>query len=92
MSTVYLITTWIVFGLLVGALALAARFKPASWNTYGWPQMLALGAGSALLGGLLGFWLAGRLFSTPVALWLAVLATSAPWLYHKLRTRLAKTR
>lgn len=90
MPIVYLILTWTVVGIIVGGLALAARFKPVAWGKYGWFWLLALGLGSALLGGLLGFWLVGRLFSTAAALWIAVLATCAPWFYKGLRARVAR--
>ena len=89
MPTFYLVVTWAVLGILTGALALAARLKPADWGKRGWLWMLALGAGSALLGGLLGLWLFGRLFSTPTALWIAVLASCAPWLYGRLAKKYA---
>lgn len=84
MPTLYLIITWAALGILTGALALAARLKPTDWGKHGWLWMLALGAVSALLGGLLGFWLFGRLFSTPAALWIAVLASCAPAVYGRL--------
>ncbi len=92
MSTLYLILTWVLLGIVIGALALAARFKPSAWRDYGWLRVLALGLGSALLGGLLGFWLLGRLFSAASALWIAVLATCAPWIYTSLRSRFARNR
>lgn len=84
MPTFYLVVTWAALGILIGALALAAHLKPAHWGKRGWLWMLALGAGSALLGGLLGFWLFGRLFSTPAVLWIAVLASCVPRLYGRL--------
>lgn len=90
MPVFYMVLTWAALGIIIGALALAAHFKPAAWGSSGWLWMLALGLGSALLGGLLGFWLFGRLFSTATALWVAVLATCVPWLYSNVRTRLAK--
>ncbi|HLI71366.1 MAG TPA: hypothetical protein VKV19_16550 [Ktedonobacteraceae bacterium] len=90
MPVFYLILTWAVLGIVIGALALAAHFKPATWGKAGWLWMLALGLGSALLGGLLGFWLFDRLFSTATALWVAVLATCVPWLSSNVRARLAK--
>lgn len=89
MSTFYLVVTWAALGILIGALALAARLKPADWGRRGWLWMLALGAGSALLGGLLGFWLLGRLFSTPSALWIAVLVSCVPGLYKRLARKYA---
>lgn len=90
MATFYLMLIWAGLGLLAGALALAARLKPASWNRHGRLGLLAIGLGAAMLGGLLGFWLTGRLFSPASALWLAVLAVWAPGLYEKARLWLAR--
>ena len=89
MATFYLILTWAALGLICGALALGARFKPAAWGRAGWLWLLALGLVSALLGGLLGFWLVGRLFSAASALWIAVLAVAVPWAFGGLRRRRA---
>lgn len=85
MSVFYLVLTWALLGLLVSALALAARLKPASWGGRGWLWLLALGVSSSLFGGLLGFWLLGSLFSSAAALWLAVLVLCLPRLADALR-------
>ena len=90
MSILYLFLTWAVPGLITASLALAAHLAPAAWRKYTWLKMLVLGLGAALLGGLLGFWLLGRLFSPATALWIAVLAMCAPGLYERLRKRLAR--
>lgn len=90
MATFSLVLIWAGLGLLVGTLALAACFKPASWGRYGRLQFLALSLGSALLGGLLGWAIFGRLFSPATALWLAVLAVWLPGLYAGARQRLAR--
>ncbi len=87
MSTSYLVLTWALLGVLAGALALAARLKPAAWTRRGWLWLLALGLGASLLGGLLGFWLLGRLFSTAASLWTAVLVLCLPRLAGTLRAR-----
>ncbi len=87
MPIVYLVLTWALLGLLVGALALAARLKPVSWSGRGWLWLLALGLGSSLLGGLLGLLLLGRLFSTAAALWIAVLVLCLPRLFSALSAR-----
>lgn len=86
MPTHFLVLIWAGLGLIAGALALAARLKPANWSKY---ALLALGLGAALLGGLLGLWLFGRLFSSAAALWIAILALCVPGLYERLRKRLA---
>lgn len=83
MSTLALVCIWAGLGLIVGMLALAARLKPKGWRVSVW--LLVPGLSAALLGGLLGFWLFGRLFSSATALWLAILATCIPGLYERLR-------
>jgi hypothetical protein len=77
---------WLALGLLAGALALAARLRPASWGPRGLLMLLGLGALAALFGGWLGALLLGRLFGTPVALWVAILAVFLPWLVVRLRS------
>lgn len=90
MSTFSLFLIWAALGIIIGLLARAAQLVTSSWRSYGWPKLAALALGAALLGGLLGFWLLGRLFSSATALWLAVLAVCIPGLYESLRTRLAR--
>jgi len=70
---------WIVLGILIGALANAARLRPASWGRQGWPLMLCVGALAALTGGWLGVLLLERNVATAMALWVAVLAITIPW-------------
>lgn len=81
MALFYLMLIWMGLGLLAGLLALAAHFKPAGWRRI---SLLAAGVGAGLAGGLLGFWLFGRLFSSVTALWIAILATCLPVLYERL--------
>lgn len=72
---------WLGLGLLIGALALAARLRPASWGRRGWLWMLGLGVLAAQLGGWLGTLLMGRLYGTADALWVAaLLVVAVPWL------------
>lgn len=92
MSLLILGLIWAGLGLLVGLLALAAGLKPASWGAYARWGLLLLGLLAALLGGGLGFWLLGRLFSAATALWVAVLATCLPRLIERVRERLAGPR
>ncbi len=72
MSSLVLSLIWVALGLLVGALGLGARLRPASWGPRGWVVMLALGASAALVGGWLGALVLGRFFGTMAALWIAV--------------------
>jgi hypothetical protein len=85
MATFFLVLTWAVLGFLMGLLGLASRLTPVSWRGgYGWLSLPILGLGAALAGGLLGFWLFGRLFSSASALWIAVLAVCGPGGYGLL--------
>jgi uncharacterized membrane protein YeaQ/YmgE (transglycosylase-associated protein family) len=67
---------WMLLGLLIGALANAAKLRPAAWVRGGWLGMLGLGALVAVLGGWLGTWVLGTLFATATALWIAVLGVA----------------
>jgi len=67
---------WVGLGMLIGALANAAKLRPAAWARGGWLGMLGLGALVALLGGWLGTWVLGALFATASALWIAVLGVA----------------
>ncbi len=66
-------SVWFVLGILIGALANAARLRPASWDRHGRLLMLGVGALAALLGGWLGVLLLERAVATAMALWVAVL-------------------
>jgi hypothetical protein len=82
---------WVVLGLLIGALANAAKLRPAAWDRGGRLGMLGLGALIALLGGWLGTWLLGSLFATATAIWIAVLGVALlprliTWCARFLRT------
>ncbi len=68
---------WTVLGLIVGALGLGARLRPAAWGSRGWLIMLGLGVVAALAGGWLGALLLGRFFGTMAALWIAVVVVVA---------------
>jgi hypothetical protein len=83
---------WVVLGLLIGALANAAKLRPAAWVRGGRLGMLGLGALVALLGGWLGTWLLGSLFATATAIWIAVLGVALlprliPWCNAWLHSR-----
>jgi len=82
---------WVLLGLLIGALANAAKLRPAAWVRGGWLGMLGLGALVAVLGGWLGTWVLGTLFATATALWIAVLGVALlprliTWCARFLRT------
>lgn len=90
MPTLYLVLTWAALGIIIGALALAARLKPIAWGHSGRTWLLLFALGASLLGGLLGFLLFGRLFSTAVALWFAVVMVCVPMTYSRLEARLSR--
>jgi len=73
-------SVWFVLGILIGALANAARLRPSSWDRHGWLLMLGVGALAALLGGWLGVLLLERNLATAMALWVAVFGVTLPWL------------
>ena len=83
---------WLLIGLLIGALANAAKLRPVAWVRGGRLSMLGLGALLALLGGWLGTWLLGALFATATAIWIAVLGVALlprliMWCHAWLHTR-----
>ena len=83
---------WLLIGLPIGALALAAKLRPAAWVRGGRLGMLGLGALVALLGGWLGTWVFGMLFATATAIWIAVLGVALlprliVWCHARLRGR-----
>ncbi len=67
---------WLLLGLLIGALANAAKLRPTAWARGGRLSLLGLGALVALLGGWLGTLLLGTLFATATAIWIAVLGVA----------------
>jgi hypothetical protein len=72
---------WLLLGLLIGLLAVAARCCPAAWGRKKWPALLGIAALAAFCGGWLGTLLLGRFFASGVAVWLAVLCmVLLPWL------------
>ncbi len=86
-----LIFLWLALGLVIGALGLAARLRPAAWGRWNWLLLPGVGLLAALLGGMLGTWLLGRLYGTLTALWVAVLLVAlVPWLAERWRRRAAR--
>lgn len=85
-----LVLFWLVEGAVVGLLALGARLRPPSWGPRGRLILLGIGCGAALVGGLIGTLLFGRLQSPATALWVAVVAVvAAPLVSARLATRKA---
>lgn len=86
-----LVLFWLLIGLIVGSLAHAARLGFAARRLAGrnavWAT-LGVGVAAAIVGGLLGWLIFGRFFTTPLALWVAALAVPAvPWLVRWIRDR-----
>ena len=82
---------WVGLGLLIGALANAARLRLSAWGRGGRLGLLGLGALVAVLGGWLGTWVLGALFATATALWSAALGVALlprliTWCARLLRT------
>jgi hypothetical protein len=78
------IVYWLIGGIMLGGLANGARLglpaRRPDLPRGGW-LTLGIGAGSALIGGLLGTWLLGSPLSTPAALMLGVVgAVAVPWI------------
>jgi uncharacterized membrane protein YeaQ/YmgE (transglycosylase-associated protein family) len=84
------VVIWVAIGALAGALANAARLRPAAWGRRGWLTMIGLGMGSALVGGWLSVLLFGAFYGTGAALWVAVVGVAAgPRLIEWGRARMA---
>jgi hypothetical protein len=85
---------WIGIGLIIGLLAHAARLGFAARGMAGRSALLwtlGLGVAAALLGGFLAVLLLGRLFGTPTALWVSVLAVVlVPWIWQRARSARAQ--
>jgi hypothetical protein len=72
----FLSILWLVLGLVIGSLAVAARLGPARSGSYDWRILLLIGALAGLAGGWLGTLLLGRFFGTATSVWVAVLAVT----------------
>jgi hypothetical protein len=76
----FLSILWVVLGLVIGSLAVAARLGPSRSGLYNRRLLLLIGGLAALIGGWLGTLLFGRFFGTATAAWIAVLAVVViPW-------------
>jgi uncharacterized membrane protein YeaQ/YmgE (transglycosylase-associated protein family) len=76
----FLSILWLVLGLVIGALAIAARPDTSRSGLYDWRILLLIGALAGLAGGWLGTLLLGRFFGTATSAWVAVLAAVLiPW-------------
>ncbi len=86
MATLSLV--WLIVGLAVAALALAARLRPVSWSRFARLRVLGTGALAGLVGGWLGALVFGRYFGTPTALWFSIAVMAAlPLVLNRLSAR-----
>jgi uncharacterized membrane protein YeiH len=89
-----LVLIWIGIGLIAGLLAHTARLGFGARGMVGRSALLgtlALGAVTALLGGMIATLLLGRLFGTPTAIWVSILAVIAvPWIWQRARSTRAQ--
>lgn len=67
---------WLLFGIVVGLLGIAAKLWPASWGKRARLILPAVGIVAALAGGWLGMLLLGKLLASAVALWVCVLCVA----------------
>jgi hypothetical protein len=75
---------WLLIGLLIGMLTIAAKLPSVAWVHNKRLSMPGIGALAALAGGWLGTWVFGSLFGTATAVWVAVVGTMVvPWLIKR---------
>lgn len=67
---------WLLLGIIIGLLGVAARLWPAPWGKRVWLILPAIGIISALAGGWIGALLLGKLLASAVALWVCVLCVA----------------
>lgn len=71
---------WVLLGLVIGLLAVAARLDLRRSGPTNWRILLLIGILAGLAGGWLGTLLFGRFFGSATSAWVAVLAVVViPW-------------
>lgn len=71
---------WVLLGLVIGLLAVAARRDCKRSGSTNWRILLLIGILAGLAGGWLGTLLFGRFFGSATSAWVAVLAVVViPW-------------
>ncbi|HVB62616.1 MAG TPA: hypothetical protein VNE61_15600 [Ktedonobacteraceae bacterium] len=79
---------WLLLGIIVGLLGIAAKLWPAPWGKRAWLILPAIGVVAALASGWLGTLLLGKLLASAVALWVCVLCVALlPPLAGRLQKR-----
>lgn len=79
---------WLLLGIIVGLLGMAAKLWPIWWGKRAWLILPAIGILSALIGGWLGTLLLGKFLASAVALWVCVLCVAlAPAIIGRFQKR-----
>jgi len=79
---------WLLLGIIVGLLGIAAKLWPAPWGKRAWLILPAISSVAALASGWLGTLLLGKLLASAVALWVCVLCVALlPPLAGRLQKR-----
>lgn len=79
---------WLLLGIIIGLLGMAAKLWPIRWGKRAWLILPAIGIISALAGGWIGALLLGKLLASAVALWVCVLCVAlVPAIIGKLQKR-----
>lgn len=77
---------WLLLGIIVGLLGIAAKLWPTPWEKRVWLILPAIGLVAALASGWLGTLLLGKLLASAVALWVCVLCVAlAPTLIGRFQ-------
>jgi len=71
-----LVLLWLTLGLVIGALAIAARLGTRTLGRRAWLLLPGIGATAALLGGIAGSLVFSLFYGTAVAAWCAVLGVA----------------
>jgi hypothetical protein len=80
MTMLLLSLFWLLVGLLIGTLVIAAKLPLLAWFHDKGLILLGIAGLAALVGGWLGTLVLGSLFGTATAVWVAVLVVVVPGL------------
>jgi hypothetical protein len=67
---------WLLLGIIIGLLGIAAKLWPTPWGKRAWLILPAIGIVAVLASGWLGTLLLGKLLASAVALWVCVLCVA----------------
>jgi hypothetical protein len=77
---------WLLLGVLIGLLAIAAKLWPTARKTLRWIGLPGIGAITACAGGWLGLLMLGKFLASGMAIWIAVLCVMLIPLISSVRT------